>query len=54
MISYITLTDIRESRLEETTARDIEALTRCGYSQDEIISLLSRLAAGGTLAHVGP
>jgi hypothetical protein len=41
MISHITLTDIREStRLVETTANDLEALTHCGYSEDEIISLL--------------
>ena len=41
MISHITLTDIRESTgLVETTAKDIEALTQCGYSEDEIISLL--------------
>ena len=41
MISQITLTDIGEStRLVETTANDIEALTQCGYSEDEIISLL--------------
>jgi hypothetical protein len=41
MISHITLTEIREStRLVETTANDIEALTQCGYSEDEIISLL--------------
>jgi len=41
MISHITITDIREStRLVETTANDIEALTQCGYSEDEIISLL--------------
>jgi hypothetical protein len=41
MISHITITDIREStRLVETTADDIEALTQCGYSEDEIISLL--------------
>ncbi len=39
MISHIT--DIREStRLVETTANDIEALTQCGYAEDEIISLL--------------
>jgi len=41
MISHITITDIREStRRVETTANDIEALTQCGYSEDEIISLL--------------
>ena len=41
MISHITITDIREStRLVETTANDIEALTQCGYSEEEIISLL--------------
>ncbi len=41
MISHNTLTDIREStRLVETTANDIEALTQCGYATDEIISLL--------------
>jgi hypothetical protein len=41
MISHITITDIREStRLVETTANDIEALTQCGYAEDEIISLL--------------
>ncbi len=41
MISHITITDIREStRLVETTANDIEALSQCGYSEDEIISLL--------------
>ncbi len=41
MISHNTLTDIREStRLIETTANDIEALTQCGYAEDEIISLL--------------
>ena len=39
MISHIT--DIREStRLVETTANDIEALTQCGYAEDEIICLL--------------
>jgi len=41
MISHNTLTDIREStRPVETTANDIEALTVCGYAEDEIISLL--------------
>ena len=41
MISHITLTDIGEStRLVETTVNDIEALTQCGYTEDEIISLL--------------
>ena len=41
MISHTTLTDICEStRLVETPANDIEALTQCGYSEDEIISLL--------------
>jgi hypothetical protein len=41
MISHNTLTDIREcTRLVETTANDIEALTQCGYAEDEIISLL--------------
>jgi hypothetical protein len=41
MISHNTLTDIRErTRLVETTANDIEALSVCGYSEDEIISLL--------------
>jgi hypothetical protein len=41
MMSHITLTDIHErTRLVETTANDIEALTKCGYSEDEIISLL--------------
>ena len=41
MISHSTLTDIREStKLVETTAKDLEALTRCGYAEDEIISLL--------------
>ena len=41
MISHTTLTDIREStRLVETTANDIEALSGCGYWEDEIISLL--------------
>jgi hypothetical protein len=41
MISHSTITEIREStRLVETTAIDIEALTQCGYSEDEIISLL--------------
>ena len=41
MISQITLTDIREStRLVETTVNDIEALTQCGYAEDEILSLL--------------
>ena len=52
MISHITLTDIREStRLVETTANDIEALTQCGYSEDEIISLLwlrQRYQSGGS------
>jgi hypothetical protein len=28
------------TRLVETTAKDIEALSVCGYSEDEIISLL--------------
>ena len=41
MISHNTHIDFREStRLVETTADDIEALTQCGCSQDEIISLL--------------
>ena len=41
MISHITLTDIGEStRLVQTTANDIEALTQCGYAEDEILSLL--------------
>jgi hypothetical protein len=41
MISHNILTDIPEStRLIETTANDIEALTKCGYSEDEIISLM--------------
>jgi hypothetical protein len=41
MMSHNTLTDIHEStRLVETTANDIEALSGCGYSEDEIISLL--------------
>ena len=41
MIAHITLTDIGEStRLVETTANDIEALTQGGYAEDEILSLL--------------
>ncbi len=41
MHSHITVTEIRESTtVVETTASDIEALTQCGYSADEIISLL--------------
>jgi hypothetical protein len=41
MISHITITEIHEStRLDETTANDIEALTQCDYAEDEIISLL--------------
>jgi len=41
MISHNSLTDNHEStRLVETTANDIEALSVCGYSEDEIISLL--------------
>ena len=41
MISHITLTESGEStRLVETTANDIEALTQCGYAEDEILSLL--------------
>ncbi len=41
MISHNTYLDIREStRLVETTADDIEALTQCGCSEDEITSLL--------------
>ena len=41
MNSHITVTEIRESTtVVETTASDIEALTQCGYSEDEIISLL--------------
>jgi hypothetical protein len=41
MNSHITVTEIRESTtVVETTASDIEALTQCGYSADEIISLL--------------
>jgi hypothetical protein len=41
MISHITITEIREStRLDETTANDIEALTQCDFAEDEIISLL--------------
>ena len=52
MISHITITDIREStRLVETTANDIEALTQCACSEDEIISLLwlrQRYQSGGS------
>jgi hypothetical protein len=41
MISHITITEIHEStRLDETTANDIEALTQCDFAEDEIISLL--------------
>jgi hypothetical protein len=41
MISHNTLTDIHErTRLVETTANDIKALSVCNYSEDEIISLL--------------
>ena len=41
MMSHISLTDIHEgTRLVETTTNDIEALSGCGYSEDEIISLL--------------
>jgi len=41
LISHNTHIDIREStRLVETTADDIEALTQCGCSEDEITSLL--------------
>jgi hypothetical protein len=41
MISHNTHTDMHErTRLVETTAKDIEALSVCGYSEDEIISLL--------------
>ena len=51
MISHSTITEIREStRLVETTAIDIEALTQCGYSEDEIISLLWFLRLGCSLA----
>ena len=40
-MSHITLTDLHErTRLVETTTKDIEALSGCGYSEDEIISLL--------------
>ena len=41
MISHNTHTNFHErTRLVETTAHDIEALSVCGYSEDEIISLL--------------
>jgi hypothetical protein len=41
MMSHITLTGIHErTSLVETTAEDIEALSGCGYSEDEILSLL--------------
>lgn len=41
MRSHITLTDLHErTRLVETTAKDLEVLSVCGYSEDEIISLL--------------
>jgi hypothetical protein len=41
MISHNTHMDIRENtRLVEATADDLEALTRCGCSEDEITSLL--------------
>jgi hypothetical protein len=40
-MSHISLTDIHDhTRLVEISANDIEALTKCGYSEDEIISLL--------------
>lgn len=52
MISHNTHVDIREStRLVETTADDIEILTRCGCSEDEITSLLwlrQRYQSGGS------
>ena len=41
MNSQIITTEMSESTtVVETTASDIDALTRCGYSTDEIISLL--------------
>lgn len=41
MNSYITVTEISEgTTVVETTASDVEALIQCGYSEDEIISLL--------------
>lgn len=41
MNSQITIAEIHESAtIVETPASDIEALTHCGYSEDEIISLL--------------
>ena len=41
MNSQIITTEMSESTtVVETTASDIDALTQCGYSADEIISLL--------------
>ena len=41
MMANFTLTEnCKRNRLVETTANDIEALIRCDYSEDEIISLL--------------
>ena len=52
MISHNTHVDFREStRLVETTAHDIEILTQCGCSGDEITSLLwmrQRYQSGGS------
>ena len=41
MNANFTSTENRErNRPVETTANDIEALTQCGYAEDEILSLL--------------
>ena len=41
MIAHSTLTESRENtRLVESTAQDIEALTQDGYTEDEILSLV--------------
>lgn len=38
---HISSTDLhKDTRLVETTAKDLEALSVCDYSEDEIISLL--------------
>ena len=52
MNSQIITTEMSESTtVVETTTNDIDALTQCGYSEDEIISLLwlrQRYQSGGS------
>jgi hypothetical protein len=52
MNSQIIITEMSESTtVVETTTSDIDALTQCGYSEDEIISLLwlrQRYQSGGS------